>query len=557
MASKTSTTPDDDTMRFLHLDSTPSDQNPRCLELELLGVVAETEISDHDKEGSDKAPNNRAFEQICSRLLEFVPQLPDAGLMAMPRDERLAFERAGWRFCTPPHGIVTPLYGQTTLETEDGTKLYSAVFRSVEAALPDGFIPAPRLFLGTNRILVTFEGTAETLSNPQLVLNFFGKLLKTKNGDENVVIRKRPKPKDMVEVASKHGQDPFAVAEKLAEHQHIERADPVLLECLGGRSQPASGFSGPGWHLERIRWQAAKHLLAKQEPPIGIGMGMRVRIAIIDNGFYLKHPDLKARIHESSGYFVCERWKPPKFHRSKTHHVPIAHGTVLAGLIAAEPYPPPGTGVAYDAQIIAISCLRDQTGSQETLARAICYAADPENEGQETEAADIIICTLGPNGDRRFCRQAILERAIAYAREREVPLFWAVPNGLVSTEIDQVVSHDQVVGVGQSNGSDLPFDTAFGPGLDLLAPGLALWSALPEDGFGPSTGTSNATAVAAGVAAIILGIARARRKTITASKLIELIEKTCRKPRGANPDDPRFGHGRVDALAAAEEALRF
>jgi hypothetical protein len=115
------------------------------------------------------------------------------------------------------------------------------------------------------------------------------------------------------------------------------------------------------------------------------------------------------------------------------------------------------------------------------LARAVAYTADPTREdGQAANGADVIACSLGPNG--ADCDPtSVLDLAIQFAANQGLgglgaPIFWAVSNGFAELARDEVCSHPDVIGVGHSNRNNLDDGSAFGPKLEFLAPGVEVYS---------------------------------------------------------------------------------
>lgn len=151
----------------------------------------------------------------------------------------------------------------------------------------------------------------------------------------------------------------------------------------------------------------------------------------------------------------------------------------------------------------------------------------------------------------------ILEDAIEFAAKwgrngRGLPIFWATTNGNFDVGLDEVVSHPAVIAVGRSTRRDLENNSAFGPELDFLAPGVDVVN-ISNSGFGPGTGTSYAAPIAAGIGALALSV----NPSLTAQELREIMRASCDQvgpltyPNGRNDD---YGFGRVNAARAVELA---
>jgi subtilisin family serine protease len=240
------------------------------------------------------------------------------------------------------------------------------------------------------------------------------------------------------------------------------------------------------------------------------------------------------------------------------------HGTFGAGMVGARAdNGQGGCGAAPECELMVIACLPDQIGSQTTLARALAYAAEPALEdgaAPGAAGADIIACSLGPNG-ANWQIQSVLAQALAFAASagrdgRGCAIFWAVSNGQnVDIALDQVVSHQDVIAVGRSTRFDTEHDCARGPKLEYLAPGVDVFSTYSGDTYGLGTGTSYAAPCAAGVAALAL----AANPALSRDELRQLMIASCdpigELPYDANGRNDDYGHGRINAETAVLGAL--
>jgi membrane-anchored mycosin MYCP len=259
------------------------------------------------------------------------------------------------------------------------------------------------------------------------------------------------------------------------------------------------------------------------------------------------------------------------------------HGTVVAGIIGAEPDPDGSdfSGVAPDATIISIRqssnkfrATDDPTGSGfgdvDTLARAIRTAADL---GATVINVSSVACLSAEGGldDRP------LGAALAYAVDVKNAVVVAAAGNVggagqcptqnparpgqadwdhVSVVVSPAWYDDYVLTVGSvdPDGTPSSFSLA-GPWVDVAAPGEGVVS-LDPDGEGlissmttsgdptPISGTSYAAPVVSGIVALM----RSRAPELTARQIMRRIETTARRP--ASGWDPVVGHGVVDALAA-------
>jgi thermitase len=287
-----------------------------------------------------------------------------------------------------------------------------------------------------------------------------------------------------------------------------------------------------------------------------------MRVAVIDNGMQVSHPDLRDGI-VGGGHFLTNGLGSATFVRFQAGVPGFPdkwHGTFCMGMAGARMNNGRGgCGSAPDAELIAVACANDQIGTQATLARAVAYAADPSREDADAdpaEGADVIACSLGPNG-ADWDLTSVLDLAIHFAATqaragRGVPVFWAVSNGNVEVTRDEVSSHPDVIGVGRSDRNDLADGSAFGPELDFLAPGVDVFSTASRGRYEFSTGTSFAAPLAAGVGALVLAL----NPQLTAADVRDRLRATCDQVGNVVYDAEghhlEYGFGRVNAERAVE-----
>ena len=311
-------------------------------------------------------------------------------------------------------------------------------------------------------------------------------------------------------------------------------------------------------------------------------------VAVIDTGVE-PHPRLpKLRgggdlVSDSEGLSDCD-----------------AHGTLIAGLIAAAPAADGFAGVAPNAEIVSIrhssgkfssspvnssnsdSTAREGSGTVSSLARAIDAAA---GAGAKVINISEVACvprdTLLDDSDLSAAvHDAVLERDIAIiAASGNVDGACADSNPssppphaeLAVDPLDSVVTvaspawyDDLVLTVGSTGTDGTPSEFSLpGPWVDVAAPGegLASLSVLrpgdvgrvpelattvvdSEDNVVPIEGSSYAAPLVAGLAALI----RERFPSLTATQVYERITQTA--TGGGHGSDWRIGAGIVDPVAA-------
>jgi len=337
-------------------------------------------------------------------------------------------------------------------------------------------------------------------------------------------------------------------------------AEPSMIQTITGRFTP----NDPDF---RKQWQHAGELAIDGTGGKGLnsksawnftkgsGRDRPVRVAVIDNGMDIDHEELYGAII-GGGYFnpTAPGSGTADFVRIESGMTDFpfdGHGTLCLGMVGARGNNGMGgSGVAPECALIALACANDQTGTQLTLARAIQFAVAPltvDPQGELQTGADIISCSLRTASFLETTLQLAIDGAALGRGGLGVPIFWAVSNN-ADDQIsdDPVCSLANVIAVASSKANGRPAGSAKGTKLEFIAPGDHVYG----PGLGPQSvdvsGTSFATPLAAGVAALIL----AQNPGWTGSEVRQRMRTTCdRQPNGSGPD-PEYGYGRLNAYKA-------
>lgn len=210
-----------------------------------------------------------------------------------------------------------------------------------------------------------------------------------------------------------------------------------------------------------------------------------VIIAVLDTGVDLSHPDLSSKL--TAGYdFVQKDAIPQDEH---------GHGTHVAGIAAAATNNGAGVaGVSWGAEIMPLRVLDAYgNGSYANAAEAIRYAAD--------HGARVINMSIGGSS-----YSEVLEDAVNYAAEMGVILVAATGNSGSSTVL-YPARFGPVVAVGATDAANVraSFSNS-GSSIDVMAPGVSIFSTYPGGQYRFNTGTSMATPMVAGFAALLASL---------------------------------------------------
>lgn len=216
--------------------------------------------------------------------------------------------------------------------------------------------------------------------------------------------------------------------------------------------------------------------------------GEGVKVAVLDTGVDLDHPDLKPNLLQ--GYNFVEPGKEPWDDNQ--------HGTHVAGIIAAANNDVGMVGVAPEAKIVPVKVLnRAGNGSLLDVSKGIRWAVDEAK-------VDIICMSLGsPNPVQE------VRKAIQHALSKNVVCFVAAGNAGVTKEVYYPANYPETIAIGSidENLCRSGFSNT-GENLDFMAPGGRIFSTVPDNWYAILSGTSMAAPFAAGVAALVLSYVR-------------------------------------------------
>jgi lantibiotic leader peptide-processing serine protease len=336
------------------------------------------------------------------------------------------------------------------------------------------------------------------------------------------------------------------------------------------RPRPASSTSsansnpdfGLQWNLQAISAPAAWALGYK---------GQGVRVAVIDDGFFLNHPDLAANMNQTLGRNFVQLPGENPLDVTPYNVTGFSHGSHVSGIIAAVDNSIGMVGVAPQAEILPIKVFGPNYESHVSwTAQAIVYAA---NQG-----AKVINLSLGGIINKSAGGQiwmGLYHQAIQYATAQGATVICAAGNDAIdfdhngSVEVFPAGSPQTLCisatapfnwSPGLTGNLDIPTSyTNFGtsridfaaPGGDFLPAGSAydlVYSTGYDADYVSAGGTSQAAPHVAGVAALMIGknggsMPPAQVKTKLRQSADDL---------GVPGKDKYFGHGRINALNAVQ-----
>ncbi len=257
-----------------------------------------------------------------------------------------------------------------------------------------------------------------------------------------------------------------------------------------------------------------------------------VVVAVIDTGIDVSHPEFAGRISPKSCNIVTKQVG------AEYAEDDINHGTHVAGIIAAaQNNGQGGCGIAPNITIMAIKANNKNSRgfSNDSIADAIYYAAE--------NGADIINMSLGAYEFIGF--SAIIQKAVRYAYSQGVTLVAAAGNESYG-KVSYPAAYQEVIAVSSvdTKGKMSSFSN-YGSEVDLAAPGSNVYSTNLGDGYTVLSGTSMASPVVAGVAALI----KSQFPELSPAEIKQRLLITAQDRSDVGRDD-QYGYGIVNAYTA-------
>ncbi|UMR29311.1 S8 family serine peptidase [Massilia sp. MB5] len=279
-------------------------------------------------------------------------------------------------------------------------------------------------------------------------------------------------------------------------------------------------YLGSEWHISKIGAPAAWDL----------AQGAGVTIAILDSGVYGAHPDLAPRM--VAGWNVDGN-------NADTSDV-CGHGTAVAGVAAAAMDNGAGVaGVAGNAKIMPVRiAFKDASGS--------CYAYYSTMASGVTYAADHGARVVNLSYDSVPASSAV-QSAANYLKSKGGLLFVAAGN---NNRDEGYAPTTSMIAVAATDSADARSSfSSYGSFVALSAPGSYIYTTNMSGGYSAWNGTSFASPLAAGVAALMMSA----NPALDGAKIESLLYSTA-VDLGTPGRDIYFGNGRVNAAAAVAAA---
>ncbi|MFC4996469.1 S8 family serine peptidase [Dactylosporangium cerinum] len=276
------------------------------------------------------------------------------------------------------------------------------------------------------------------------------------------------------------------------------------------------------WHLVSLEVGRAQQL----------SVGEGVLVAVTDTGVDDRHGELAGAVIEGKEFGEGASGNG----KADTD----GHGTAMAGLIAGRGLPNGAgvLGIAPKATILPVQTIHSEFGgSPENLAAGITWAV---SQGAQ------VICVAAVTSEYPEVREAV-EAAIRVG----VVVVAGVGNAPKSKQVGFPAKLPGVLAVaGTDKGGMHAAVSATGPEVVLSAPAVDIISLDAFGKYSTGDGTSNSTAIVAGVVALV----RAKFPDLSAVEVIRRLTATA-TDRGKPGRDDEYGYGIVNPVAALTAEL--
>ena len=316
------------------------------------------------------------------------------------------------------------------------------------------------------------------------------------------------------------------------------RADPGvtsasangLLSFPEAQGRSTMAFADPSLQpADREDQQAIGRIRASAAWPRSRGGG--VIVAVLDTGIDAGHPQLAGRIAAGAIDLVDGDNDPsdlPDGIDSDGDDLvdeAVGHGTFVAGLVLT---------VAPDARVLPIRILdSDGTGSAVDIARGVEIAVE--------RGARVVNLSLGMEIESEVLQEVIEEQI----REKGI-VFISSAGNQDSDRPQYPAGQNEVVGVAATTPGDAKADFSnWGSWVSVSAPGVGLVSLLPSAAMGRWSGTSFASALTSGQAAVLIGFAPFARG--------DEVRRAIEESTVQVADSRLNGTGRIDVVASLDE----
>ena len=317
---------------------------------------------------------------------------------------------------------------------------------------------------------------------------------------------------------------PQPAIEALSHNPNVKYIQPdyirVYVEPMQYSGEPEPLAQVLPWGVDRIdadlAWSTTK--------------GTGVKVAIVDTGIDMDHPDLAANIKGGINTIAVKgRYKDPN--DFDDDH---GHGSHCAGIVAAIDNDIGVIGVAPEAWLYGVKVLsKSGSGQTSDCIEGVQWCAD--------NGMDVVSMSWGSTS-----YDQALNDTCAAAWAAGCVLVGAAGNSGVEDPDLYPAAYASVMAISATDSSDnIASWSNYGDEIELGAPGVSIYSCYKDAGYVTMSGTSMACPHVSGVAALAIAV----YPSYTNNQIRQLLWDTA-EDIGSSGWDIYFGYGLVDAQAA-------
>jgi len=362
------------------------------------------------------------------------------------------------------------------------------------------------------------------------------------------LVLKFRKKDDLIRLA--HDEQLDSLVSDIYPNRMIEVPEPPSVKNLPGDVQ-ASENEISTWGLQKTNAIACWGAFGAK--------GKGVKVAVLDTGVDNSHPSLSGRVTQFAefdydGNTVLDGDGTIAYDSDK-------HGTHCAGTVAGGMGKAINIGMAPEAEILGGLVLKEGSGTDAQILAGMQWAIQ--------NGADVISMSLGGLQMTPDVMDTY-SRTIITANQLGIPVIVAMGNdghqtsgtpgndffafGVGATDVkDRAAgfSGGRTQIITQSRFIDPRYLPLVYLKPDISAPGVAVYSCIPDNDFGSWNGTSMATPHVAGAVALLLSATNIKSvDKIHRAFLIQDILTSTVDELGESGQDQRYGYGRIDVLRA-------
>ena len=269
-----------------------------------------------------------------------------------------------------------------------------------------------------------------------------------------------------------------SAAELLARDFDVLRVEDDVIVETSDRKTSASGRAAPAQPAQTLPWGIDR---IDADLVWGTTTGDPVKVAVIDTGIELAHPDLKNNIKGS--YNAIFPWKSANDDNG--------HGTHVSGIIAAESNAIGVVGAGPQIDLYAVKVLgKNGSGYLSDVIEGIDWAI--------ANGMQVVNMSLGTSSNIQSFHDAVV-------RANQAGVVQVAAAGNSGLAVNYPGAYPEVIAVSATDSTDtITSWSSRGPEVDLSAPGNDIYSTYKGQTYRTLSGTSMASPHVAGAAALVL-----------------------------------------------------